>query len=241
MALSTPGFASHPLEAGHAGSSGAQTATVSGTTSTSGAASAAPAPRLRSAADPGSAAYRTNTEAHQALVAELRDKLAAAALGGGGQGPRAARRSRQAAAARPGRHPARPGLAVPGALAAGGRRAVRRRGARGRRDHRHRPGRRPRVRGRRQRRHGQGRHLLPDDGQEAPAGAGGRAARTGCPASTWSTPAAPSCRCRTRSSPTATTSAGSSTTRPRMSARGHPADRGRARLLHRRRRLRARR
>ena len=33
-----------------------------------------------------------------------------------------------------------------------------------------------RVRGRRQRRDGQGRHLLPDDGQEAPAGAGDRAA-----------------------------------------------------------------
>ncbi len=39
--------------------------------------------------------------------------------------------------------------------------------------HRHRPGQRPRVRGRRQRRHRQGRHLLPDDGQEAPARAGG--------------------------------------------------------------------
>lgn len=32
---------------------------------------------------PGSEAYRTNTEAHRALVAELRSKLAAAALGGG--------------------------------------------------------------------------------------------------------------------------------------------------------------
>ena len=41
--------------------------------------------------------------------------------------------------------------------------------------HRHRPGRRPRVRDRRQRRDGQGRHLLPDDGQEAPARPGGRA------------------------------------------------------------------
>jgi 3-methylcrotonyl-CoA carboxylase beta subunit len=39
-------------------------------------------------------------------------------------------------------------------------------------DHRHRPGCRHRVRDRRQRRHGQGRHLLPDDGEEAPARAG---------------------------------------------------------------------
>ena len=41
------------------------------------------------------------------------------------------------------------------------------------------------------------------------------APRTGCPASIWSTPAARSCPGRTRSSPTATTSAASSTTRRR--------------------------
>ena len=74
--------------------------------------------------------------------------------------------------------------------------------------------------------------------QEAPARAGDRARRTACPASTWSTPAAPSCRCRTRSSPTASTSAGSSTTRPPVGARD-PADRRGDGLLHRRRRLRA--
>ena len=34
----------------------------------------------------------------------------------------------------------------------------------------------------------------PDDREEAPARAGDRAARTACPASTWSIPAAPSCR-----------------------------------------------
>ena len=78
-----------------------------------------------------------------------------------------------------------------------------------------RPRRRPRVRDRRQRRHRQGRHVLPDHGQEAPARAGGRPRRTGCRASTSSTPAARSCPCRTRSSPTASTSGGSSTTRPR--------------------------
>ena len=41
--------------------------------------------------------------------------------------------------------------------------------------HRRRRGRGPPLRGRRQRRDRQGRHLLPDHGQEAPAGAGGRA------------------------------------------------------------------
>ena len=47
--------------------------------------------------------------------------------------------------------------------------------------HRHRPGRGPRMRDRRQRRDGQGRHLLSDDGEEASAGAGDRAARTDLP------------------------------------------------------------
>ena len=108
--------------------------------------------------------------------------------------PRAAHRARQAAAARPRRRPARSRLPLPGAGPAGRRRDVRRRGPGRRSDRRHRPGLRPRVRDRRQRRHGQGRHLLPDDGQEAPARPGDRAGRTGCRASTSSTPAAPSCR-----------------------------------------------
>ncbi len=67
---------------------------------------------------------------------------------------------------------------------------------------------------RRQRRHGEGRHLLPDDGEEAPPRAGDRARRTGFPASIWWIRAAPSCRCRTRSSLTASISAASSSTRP---------------------------
>jgi 3-methylcrotonyl-CoA carboxylase beta subunit len=41
------------------------------------------APELTSAADPASAAWRANEEAHLALVEELRGKLAAARLGGG--------------------------------------------------------------------------------------------------------------------------------------------------------------
>ena len=69
-----------------------------------------------------------------------------------------------------------PGSALPRALAARRRGPLRRRRA-GRRDHhRRRPGRGPRGRRRRQRRHRQRRHLLPDDGEEAPAGAGGGAA-----------------------------------------------------------------
>ena len=106
-------------------------------------------------------------------------------------------------------------------LAANG--TVRRRGA-GRRASSPAIGRvvRPRVRGRRQRRHRQGRHVLPDDGQEAPARPGGGAAQ---PAAVRlpgrlrrRVPAAG----RTRSSPTASTSAGSSTTRPRCPRAGIP-------------------
>ncbi|KOV84228.1 methylcrotonoyl-CoA carboxylase [Streptomyces sp. NRRL WC-3618] len=41
------------------------------------------APELHSAADPASEAWRANEAAHRALVGELRDKLAAARLGGG--------------------------------------------------------------------------------------------------------------------------------------------------------------
>lgn len=40
-------------------------------------------PRLGTSVDPGSEAYKANAEAHRALVAELREKLGAAALGGG--------------------------------------------------------------------------------------------------------------------------------------------------------------
>ena len=88
--------------------------------------------------------------------------------------------------------------------------------------HRHRPRLRPRMRDRRQRRHGEGRHLLSDDREEASAGAGDRARRAGCPASTSSIPAAPICRIRTRSFPTAIISAASSSIRRRMSAAGIP-------------------
>ena len=187
----------------------------------------------------GESAVSSARQQHQELVSELRDRLQARALGG----PR-----RPA----PGTCPAASccrgtgssDCSTPAARSSRSRRwrrtACTRRGARRRRHRRHRPGQRPRRARRRQRRDRQGRHLLPDDGQEAPARAGDRARRTACPASTWSTPAGRSCRCRTRSSPTATTSGGSSSTRRTMSAARHPADRRRAGLLHGRRRLRAR-
>ena len=71
-----------------------------------------------------------------------------------------------------------------------------------------------------QRRDGEGRHLLSDDGEEASARAGDRAAEPAAVASIWSTAAARTCRTRPRSSPTATISAGSSTTRRRCRPRG---------------------
>ena len=89
-------------------------------------------------------------------------------------------------------------------------------------DRRHRPRLRPAGDDRLQRRDGEGRHLLPAHRQEASARAGDRAARTACPASTWSIRAARTCRTRPRSSPTAIISAASSSTRRNMSALGIP-------------------
>ena len=95
----------------------------------------------------------------------------------------------------------------------------------------------PRVHDRRQRRHGEGRHLLPDDGEEASARAGDRAAEPAAlplpgrfrrrqPAAT-----------RTRCFPTATISAASSSTRPTCRPHGIPQIAVRDGLLHRGRRL----
>ena len=127
---------------------------------------------------------------------------------------RQAHGARQAAAARPRADAARPGHALPGARAAGRARHVQRRRARRRRHRRHRPRQRRRLHDRLQRRHGEGRHLLPDDGEEAPARAGDRAAEPPALHLPGRLAAAPTCRTRTRCSPTATTSAASSTTRP---------------------------
>ena len=149
------------------------------------------------------------------LVAELRDRLAVVRLGGSEQArERHTERGKLLVRDRVDRL-LDPGAAVPRARAAGGLRDVRRRRALGR------PG------GRRRRRSAAG------PAWSSPTTPPSRAApttrsrsrstcaprrsrgRTGCRASTWSTRAARSCRCRTRSSPTATTSAGSSTTRRR--------------------------
>ena len=116
----------------------------------------------------------------------------------------------------------RPRLRLPRAQPAGRRRPVRRRRPGRRHRHRHRSGRGHDLRHRRQRCHGQGRHLLPDDRQEAPARPGDRPReppavhlprrqRRRLPA-----------RSRRRSFRTATTSAGSSTTRPGCRPLGIP-------------------
>ena len=117
-----------------------------------------------------------NRNAHTALVEQLRGKLATAASGWFRTLARPPCRPRQAAAARPCRR-----LLDAGSRCSKSRRwrptecmTTRRPGAG--HHHRDRPGVRPRVHDRGQRRDGQGRHLLPDDGQEAPARSGDRAA-----------------------------------------------------------------
>ena len=70
------------------------------------------------------------TATHDALVADLHERLARVRAGGGEKAPRAPRRARQAAAARARRAPARPRLAVPRAVAARRRGPLRRRRAR---------------------------------------------------------------------------------------------------------------
>ena len=133
---------------------------------------------LSTTLDPRSDAAVRNDAAQRALVQELRESLATAGLGG----PAKARERHTSRGKLLPRdrvdQPARPRLAVPRALAAGRARHVRRRRPGRRRHHGHRARRWPRVRRGGQRRDRQGRHLLPDDGQEAPAGAGGGAAQS---------------------------------------------------------------
>ena len=172
---------------------------------------------------------------------ELREHLAVVRRGGSDVGADEAHRPREAAGPRPDRPAARPGQPVPRAEPAGCVRDVRRgRLRRAERQHRDRdrPGQRPRVRGRRQRRDRQGRHLLPDDGQEAPARADDRGRE----------PAALPLPRRLRRRVPA--DAGRGLPRPRALrpdllqpgqplGAGHPPDRQRDGLVHRRRRLRA--
>ncbi len=197
--------------------------------------------RLRTHVDPSSETWRANDAAMRALVQELRAKTADP------DRPRRGRRrpldrppprARQAARPRAHRPAARPRRAVPRAERPGRERPVRRRCTGRRHRDRHRRGQRHRVRHRRQRRHGQGRHLLPADGQEAPAGAGDRAREP---------PPLPLPGRLRRRLPAAP---GRGLPRPRPlrphllqpgahERRRHPADRPGHGLVHRRRRVRA--
>ena len=131
--------------------------------------------KLASAVDTQGKEFRANAAAMRALVKELEDRRAEAALGGPRAIARAPRRARKTAAARARAAADRSRRAVPGTVAARRQRHVRGRDPRRRHHHRHRPHRGPRMRHRVQRRHHQGRHLLSDDREEAPARAGDRA------------------------------------------------------------------
>ncbi len=133
-------------------------------------------PRLNTAIDPASDAFRSNLATNQALNETLRARVGRGGAGRAGGVAPAPHRARQAAAAAAGRAPARHRLAVPGDRPAGRVRPLRRRGAGRRPDHRRWPRRGPRDPDHRQRRHREGRGLLPDHGEEAPARPGDRAA-----------------------------------------------------------------
>ena len=173
------------------------------------------------------------------LVAELRERTALVAQGGGETSVERHRSRGQAAPRASGSTcssiPTRAFLEL-SALAAWER--LRRAGAVGGDRHRDRRRRGPRLHDRRERRHREGRHLLPADRQEAPARPGDRRAEP---------PAVPVPRRLGRRLPAAP---GRGLPRPRalradllqpgadVGARD-PADRGRDGLVHRRRRLRA--
>ena len=182
--------------------------------------------------------FRANSERMQRLVSELRERRTAARQGGGAAVPRAASRAGQAAGARAHRSAARSRArrssssrrSRPGTCTT----TTRRRRPR----HRHRPRLGPRSADRRQRRDGQGRHLLSDDGEEAPPRAADRARE----------PAAVRLPRRLRRRLPAAAGRGLSRSRalrPHLLqpgahvGRAHPADRGGHGLVHGRRRLRA--
>jgi len=116
---------------------------------------------------------------------------------GGDEASRTPHVSRQAAAARARALAARPGFAVPRNRPACGLRHVRRRGAGRGHHHRDRPRLGARVRDRGERRHVKGGTYFPMTVRSTCACRRSRR-RTGCPASTWSIPAAQTCRTRTR-------------------------------------------
>ena len=132
-------------------------------------------PKIKTSISTSSDEFKANAAAMQALVADLGRQARRGRGGRAREAARASRGARQAAAARPRAAADRSGLAVPGAVAAGGARHVREGHPRCRHHHRGGPHLGARVRDRVQRRHHQGRHLFPDDGEEAPARAGDRA------------------------------------------------------------------
>ena len=182
-------------------------------------------PVLLSSCDPASEQFGTNAKAMGALVDELREVIARTSLGGS-EASRERHVSRgKLLPARARRRVARPGFAVPRALAAGRARHVRRRGPGGGHHHRHRPRRRP-ARAWSSPTTPRSRAAPTTRSRSRSTCAPRRSrSRTGCRASTSSTRAARSCLRRTRCSPTATTSAASSTTRPSCRRAASPRSR----------------
>ena len=121
-------------------------------------------------------AFSARRERMAALVAELRERTAQVARGGGERGGRASPRARKAHRPRADRPADRPRHGAPRAQRARRVGPLRRTGAERGHRHRHRRRRGPGVRDRRERRDGEGRLVLPADGEEAPARAGGRGA-----------------------------------------------------------------
>ncbi len=200
-------------------------------------------PALASKLNPRSEEFKANAAAMRVARRRPERETRTDRAGWRRSGARQTPRARQVAAARARRDAARPGRAVPRDRTARraehvqGARRHRRRARRGP-DRRHRPHQRRRVRGRVQRRHGERRYLLPDDGEEAPACTGDRAAK----------PAALHLPRRFRRRELA--EPGRGVPRPRAlrphllqpgehERAGHSADRGRDGLVHRRRRVHA--
>ena len=200
-------------------------------------------PALASKLNARSDDFKANAAAMRVLVDDLNAQAGAGRSRRRRGAARQAPGARQAAAARARRDAARPRHAVPRDRAARRAAHVHRQGGRRRRagrraDRRHRPRLGRRLPDRLQRRHRQGRHLLPDDGQEAPARAGDRAAEP---------PAVHLPRRQRRRQPA---EPGRRVSRPRAlrphllqpgadERAGHPADRRRDGLVHGGRRLHA--
>ena len=178
------------------------------------AGSGAPCPDFAPTSIAGSEAFAANAEAMRELVEDLRGRLESGADRRWRVRDRASPRARQAARARTDRRAPRPRCGVPRVFAARRDGSVRRRGAVGGHRHRYRSDPRPTLCDRGERRDGEGRHVLPGHGEEAPARAGDRDGEPSAVHLPGRLGRRVSCRCRPTSSPTATTSGASSTTRP---------------------------